>query len=145
MKSRKTKYRGEEERPDDDQLDEDRPPQNRPPKAVPRKRRKLPWLFLLLLFVIALLPTIVAQTPLRNVVISALLPTNDIRVSVGSASFGWFTPPSVGQVEVFDASGDVLFRADSISTDRAGKSPARSAKPRPDRNWSPVDLSEAEG
>ena len=68
---------------------------------------------------IALLPTIVAQTPLRNVVISALLPTNDIRVSVGSASFGWFTPPSVGQVEVFDASGDVLFRADSISTDRA--------------------------
>jgi hypothetical protein len=119
MKPRKVGNRYENDVPDDGRFDEDRPRRNRTPKPKAGKRRKLPWLLLSVLVLIALLPTIVAKTPLRNAVISAALPTREVRVSVGMASLGWFTPPSVGQVQVCDAAGQPLLTADAIRIDRA--------------------------
>ncbi len=119
MKSRKAKYRSEDDLADDDRLEEDRPRRGRAPKPERGKRRKLPWLLLLLLVLIALLPTIVAKTPLRNVVLAAALPTKELRVSVGRASLSWYQPPSVEEVQVWDAAGDKLLTAEAIRIDRA--------------------------
>jgi hypothetical protein len=103
-------------------------PLNEPPDERPRharrsapgggKRRKLFMFFALMVVVIGLLPTIVAKTPLRNVVLSAALPTNQLRVSVGDASLGWLSAPSLAEVQVRDAAGDALLMAESIRIDR---------------------------
>ena len=77
---------------------------------------------LLLLFVavvVALLPTIVAKTPLRNTLIAAAVPSGTVSVTVADASLGWFTAPSLGGVEVRDAAGQPLVTVESIRLNRA--------------------------
>ena len=94
--------------------------------------------------VVALLPTIVAKTPLRNVVLSASLPTNELRVSVGKASLSWYQPPSIEQVQVWDAAGEPLLTADAIRIDRApGNLLLDSRNSGLDRDRPPIDLLEA--
>jgi hypothetical protein len=122
MKSRKPRYRRHDDIRDDDLIEEDRPRRNRPVKKEPRKRRKLPWLLLFAVALVVFLPTIVAKSPLRNVVLSAALPTKALRVSVGNATLGWFTRPSLDQVKVWDAKGNELMTAEAIHIDRAPSS-----------------------
>lgn len=81
-------------------------------------RRKLLTFLVLLVVVVALLPMIVAKTPLRNVLLSAAVPSNAIRVSIGGASLSWISSPSTSAVQVYDSAGNTLFTADSISLDR---------------------------
>ncbi len=69
-------------------------------KTLPRKRRTWVGLVLILLIVIALLPTIVAVTPLRNLVINWVVKSNEIHVTAESASFGWFSPLQLNDVKV---------------------------------------------
>ncbi len=82
-------------------------------------RRKLLLLLVLLVAVIGLLPIIVAKTPLRNVLISMVVPRDTLRVSIGDASFNWISGPSLSHVEVKDAAGETLLAAESIRIDRA--------------------------
>jgi hypothetical protein len=69
--------------------------------------------------VLALLPLLVAKTPLRNSLLSAALPGNQVRVSIGDASLSWFSGPVLSQVEGRDAAGDLLLAAERITLDRA--------------------------
>src|SRR5438093_168160 len=81
-------------------------------------RRKLLALLVLLVIGVALLPIIVAKTPLRNSLISMALPKDTLRVSIGDASLSWIGTPSLSNVEVKDAAGETLLVAESIRIDR---------------------------
>src|SRR4051812_21120575 len=81
-------------------------------------RRKLLVFFVLVALIVALLPTIIAKTPLRNTLLSALLPNDDVRISVGDASLSWISGPAFSSVQVSDAAGNTLLTADAISLDR---------------------------
>ena len=70
----------------------------------PRLMRKLLLFLLLLAVVVALLPTIVAKTPLRNMLIAAAVPSDAVRVTVGGASLGWLDGADAHRV------GDPRFR-----------------------------------
>lgn len=80
-------------------------------------RRRLLYLLILLVTIAALLPTIVAKTPLRNTLVAGLMP-GGIRVSIGAASLGWFTAPSASRIEVLDAAGGKLLDVESVRLDR---------------------------
>ncbi len=82
-------------------------------------RRKLLLFLVLVVVVVALLPTIIAKTPLRNVLLSAAMPSNAVRVSIGGASLSWISGPTLSGVQINDAAGNTLLTADSISADRA--------------------------
>ena len=85
-------------------------------------RRKLLVFLALTAAVVALLPFLVAKTPLCNSLISAVLPGNQVRIFIGDASLSWFSGPVLSQVEVRDAAGDLLLAAERISFDRAAGS-----------------------
>ena len=58
----------------------------------PRRWPKRLAVFLILVaVVVAALPTVVAKTPLRNVILSAVLPKNSVQVAIGDLSLGWFS------------------------------------------------------
>ncbi|MCC7475974.1 MAG: hypothetical protein IT425_11300, partial [Pirellulales bacterium] len=82
-------------------------------------RRKLLVLLVLTVVLIAVLPTIIAKTPLRNLVLNQAVPTRSLRISVGEASLGWFSGPSLGHVQLTDPAGVSLLTAESIRLDRA--------------------------
>ncbi len=82
-------------------------------------KRRLLVVLLLLLVVVALLPTIVAKTPLADMVLARAMPNDDVQVSIGSLSLGWLSPPSAAAVEVKDAAGATLLTAESIRLDRS--------------------------
>ena len=76
-------------------------------------RRKLLALLFLLVVAVALLPIIVAKTPLRNLLISMVLPKDTLRVSIGDASLSWIGTPSL--------SNACAHLADNESTLRSGR------------------------
>jgi hypothetical protein len=82
-------------------------------------KRKLLALLVLLIIVVALLPTIIAKTSLRNTVVSALLPSDAIRVSIGGASFSWVSSQAVTGLQVSDSAGNPLLTAESLAVNRA--------------------------
>jgi hypothetical protein len=84
-----------------------------------RGKRRLLLLLILLGAVVALLPTIVVKTPLRDVLLAQLLPADALRVTIGDASLGWFTPLSAGRISVRDSSGGELFALESLRLDRS--------------------------
>jgi hypothetical protein len=69
--------------------------------------------------VLALLPFLVAKTPLRDALFTAALPSDQIRVSIGDASLSWFSGPVLTNVEIRDAAGELLLAAERIMLDRA--------------------------
>ncbi len=81
--------------------------------------RKLLTFLVLLAIVVALLPLLVAKTPLLNVVLSAALPSDAIRVTAREASLSWISGPSLSGLEVRDSAGGVVFAAERITLDRA--------------------------
>lgn len=84
-----------------------------------RVRRRLLLILALLAVVVALLPTIVAKTPLRDAILSAALPTEQFRVRARGASFGWFRGPELYDVEINDpAGGPALLSVKSLRINR---------------------------
>src|SRR5437899_1166529 len=81
-------------------------------------RRKLLALLVLFIVVVALLPLIVAKTPLLNVVLAAALPGDVARVSAHDASLSWIGQCSLGGVEVRDPEGNLLLAAQHVSVNR---------------------------
>lgn len=88
------------------------------PTPARRKGRKLLSFLLLLTIAIALLPSIIAKTPLRDRLLGLVVPRNLLQLKVGNASLGWFTAPSLSTVEVKNSDGQLLLTAEAISTDR---------------------------
>ncbi len=81
-------------------------------------RRKLLICLALLAIIIALLPTIIAKTPLCNSLLSAAVPGNSVHVSVGGASLSWISGPALSGIQVNDSAGNPLLTADAITLDR---------------------------
>jgi translocation and assembly module TamB len=81
--------------------------------------RRLAVFLILVTVVVALLPMLVAKTPLRNVLLSAVLPKNSVQVTIGDASLGWFSPPSVSGMEVRDVAGRPLAAVESVQLSRS--------------------------
>jgi hypothetical protein len=81
-------------------------------------RRRLLTFFVLAVGIVAVLPFAVVNTPLRNTLLSAALPS-DARVTASGGSFSWAGGASLSGVEVRDAAGNVLLVAEKVSIDRA--------------------------
>ena len=81
-------------------------------------RRRFLTFLVLSIGTIALLPLVIAKTPLRNILLSAAIPNNALRVTVRDASLSWFSGPSLSGVEVKDPAGNMLLSAERISQAR---------------------------
>ncbi|HEX2475427.1 MAG TPA: hypothetical protein VHK01_11805 [Lacipirellulaceae bacterium] len=82
-------------------------------------RRRLLVFLVLIAVAVALLPLVVSNTRLRDAVLAAALPGDDVQVSVTGASLGWFSGPSLNGVEVKDANGKLLLTAEAVRIDRS--------------------------
>ena len=98
------------------------PSECRPPRSGRwRKRRRLTIagiVILGLVLLVALLPTIIAHTPLMAYFVrrAAML---DGTITFHSASVGWFSSASVSGIEIRDAQGETVLEADSLTCDRS--------------------------
>lgn len=87
-----------------------------------RPRRK--WLmglaigFLVLLVFVAILPYLVAGTPLRNMLLSVVVARANMRARTDGASFGWFSPFSITGLNLATADGQPLIHVASVRGDR---------------------------
>lgn len=84
-----------------------------------KRRRVLLVLLLALVGLAAALPTIVANTPLRDEVLARALPAGAGKVTMQSARLGWTGGQTLRNVRWLDAEGNPLFEAESISLDRS--------------------------
>jgi translocation and assembly module TamB len=89
----------------------------RSPRTGGARRRLLVFL-VLVAGAIALLPYVVARTPLRSVFLSAVVPSGVARISVDDASLSWFRPPLLTGIEIKDGAGNLLLVAEKFSLDR---------------------------
>ncbi len=89
--------------------------------SVKSKRRRWRLLVALavLLVVVWLLPSIVAETPLFSWILKTATADLNGSVTVRSASLGWFSPIAVEGVEVKDAVGKTLLTLPSATGDRS--------------------------
>ncbi len=82
-------------------------------------RRRLLVFLVLIAVAVALLPLVVANTRLRDAVLSAALPGEHVQVTATGASLGWFSGPSLNGLEVKDADGKLLLSVEAVSIDRS--------------------------
>jgi hypothetical protein len=90
-----------------------------PSRKSPRRwvRRSL-LSFGLVALLAAVAPWIVANTPLRDLLISRIIDDQDLRVSTASASFGWFSPLRLDGVDVARDNPQVMIRVDQVQFER---------------------------
>jgi translocation and assembly module TamB len=90
-------------------------------RRVVRRR----WLFGILPFLVlaialvAMAPTIVANTGLLHKILSAALVDFDGRITVGSASLGWFSPVVARDIVAVDAAGTPLAQVPALRSQRS--------------------------
>ena len=63
-------------------------------------------------------PAIIGGTSLLGTILARAVPAEAGRVTAGGASLGWFSSVSLRQVQVRDATGQVLMHADALTLDR---------------------------
>jgi hypothetical protein len=92
--------------------------QSAPAKAA-RKRRRWPWvllgIFVLILLLIALLPTIASTGPVRGLVLGRVNQQLNGTASVDSWSFGWFSGFKLSGIRLANAQGHVIAEVKSIT------------------------------
>lgn len=91
-------------------------------EATPSRRRlyRRVWGGLLALAVlVALAPRLIAITPLRNALINAAIEGDTVQVSTDEASFGYFTPVSVGGLRVIATDGSANVHVRSITAEKS--------------------------
>ena len=88
------------------------------PNWFQRMMRRVVILGILLLIVGFFLPTIVAKTPLKNMVLSRATADLNGSLTVNTMSLGWFSNVELNDVTLTDSDGNVVLTADSIDTDR---------------------------
>lgn len=93
------------------------------PKSKGRILKRLHWLLPLLFVAVAALvwaaPIVVSQTPLHGYVLSAVCSDLEGEVAADSLSLDWFSPIVIRNVTWHGPDGELLLRADSISSDRS--------------------------
>jgi len=93
------------------------PPSNAEPR--PRKtRRRLFFLLLLFVAAVAAAPTIIANSPLRNLLASAVS-AEGWRMESKQASLSWIGGQTLTGVSIVDAAGNPLLTAETISLGRS--------------------------
>ena len=88
--------------------------------ASPRRRRTPRWVvvFVLLLVLFAMGPTLVARSSLRNQLVGWLLPQFDGKVVIGSATAGWFRPCRLYDVAITDGTDRPLAQAPYVTSEK---------------------------
>ena len=93
------------------------------PNQAPRRVSRRPWILFAgvlvpLLVTIWLLPIVVAHSPLLNWVVARAASDLKGKVAVQSASLGWFSPPTLGGIDIRDPKGQPVMAIESFSADR---------------------------
>ena len=88
------------------------------PKGQPRSRRSW-WIAAGVVVLVWAAPIIVANTPLRQQVLAALMPGLNGSITAGSASFGWFSPVVFRDLQISDHAGEPLLDISQLVGDRA--------------------------
>jgi len=89
-------------------------------KSAPvRKRRRWPWILLILLVLFYFLPTIILQTPLKQKAIDWATADFKGTIVADSISSGWFSPTKISGLTVRDEEGETLATVDTISTTKS--------------------------
>ncbi len=89
-----------------------------PVRRPRRAKRRLIVLLLLLATAIAAAPTIVASTPLRNMLLGKSVPVEGWHIRSERATFAWTGEQTLTGVSIVDSSGQELFSAEAITIDR---------------------------
>ncbi|MEZ6069347.1 MAG: hypothetical protein R3C10_03540 [Pirellulales bacterium] len=87
-----------------------------PPRSG-RGIRRVTTLVALVALLVALLPTVVAKTPLRDWAVRQATTDLNGRVTVSQARFGWFGGQSLGDVAVYGADDQQVARIKTVSLD----------------------------
>ena len=82
------------------------------------RRRKWRWLLLPILLLI-LLPWLLAKTPLRNRLLSAIVGSEDVSVQSRDASFGYFTPLSLSGLRIESAAQAAVVQVEQIESEHS--------------------------
>ena len=88
----------------------------------PRRRGWLFWLFVLFLGLIVLVllaPTILTRTSARDWLLAKVIPSDTAVVSVRDMQVGWFSPMKIEGLRVLDAEGKPLAEVERIEGDRS--------------------------
>jgi hypothetical protein len=102
---------------DDDDLDENEDA----PKGgcLGRLIKGFLLLLILVLLIVGVLPTIMSSDASRKWALAKVNASIAPRqVSIDKWSFGWFSAPSLGQIDYFDAENGVTFKADSVTFEK---------------------------
>ena len=89
------------------------------PSALSRLIKWGGGLLLVGLLLVLLAPTIIAKTPLRDMLVNSALSNEGVVVSTGRASFGYFSPLSIHNLDVKSTNGAMNLKIDNIATDRS--------------------------
>ena len=98
----------------------DRPaePRHRSRQSEPSRPRRWPWILLVLLLIIGLLPNIVGWLGLHNQVLPWALGDFQGKVNVRKVSMGWFQSIHMEGVEATDLAGNPLVTIDTLKTSK---------------------------
>lgn len=96
------------EEPAEDDLTEERP-----------SRLRTVLLLASILLLLALAPTLIGASPLRNHLLNLALASEQGTIHSGGATLGWFSSLSVRDLEVRDAEGEVLLSAPAIRLNKS--------------------------
>lgn len=80
------------------------------------RRRRWPWLMLMLAAVILFLPNMIGWFGLPQKAIDYVLSDFKGTISVGQVSLGWLRPIKLANIVAVDANGNTLFEAESITS-----------------------------
>jgi translocation and assembly module TamB len=95
-----------------------------PGTPTPKSRRRrwlkiLVGLFVLLLFLVGAVPTIVAKTGLRNVIARRVATDLNGTLDIGSASLGWFSPIELRDLSLTDPQGRVIAQVPKVTSSKS--------------------------
>lgn len=94
-----------------------------PDKPAPKRKRWKKWIIgfgvviVLLVLLVALLPTIIGLSPVRSFVASQASGYLDGRVEIGELSVGWFSPVRVGGVRIYDNQNRLVLDISKVETE----------------------------
>jgi len=104
--------------PDEELLDEELAPTPRT-RRKPRRRWRVLAILVLVIALACGAPTIIAKTPLRNLLLTRALPPGAAWVTVNDATLSWTSSQSLTGVAIVDAAGAPLLSAESITLSRS--------------------------
>ena len=93
--------------------------ESKQPNWAQRMLRRIVVLSILLLILAFVLPTIIAKTPLKNMLLSRATADLNGSLAVDRMALGWFSNVELDGVTLTDEEGNVVLTADKIETDRS--------------------------